>query len=232
MSNFIVQAILDVHYESSYPTVALFGELYNLGYKNVTETPFRNIPKEVRDNNPDFKHQAMYEVKSEKKAFKVHIGDNTFGISTENYTSWSDFLSNAKEVFSVLFTKHESNLKISRIGLRYLDMIENHNIFNDEHIKLEISGADRKKTNTINLRFEDIVGDCNVIENIIYPFKAPKNKEITGTFIDIVTAQHKLLLEGSDISKKFVSISDDLHTINKNKFKEILSNELRKQINL
>lgn len=232
MSNFIVQAILDVHYESSYPAVALFGELYELGYKNVTETPFRNIPKEVRDSNPDFKHQAMYEVKSDKKAFTVHIGDNTFGISTGKYISWGDFSSNAKEVFNVLFTKYESGLKISRIGLRYLDMIENHNIFDDGHIKLEISGKDRKTTNNINLRFEDIVDDCNVTESVIYPFKAPDSKEIVGTFIDIITAKQELTLEGPDINGKFASISDELHTINKNKFKEILSDELRRQINL
>lgn len=232
MSNFIVQAVLDVHYESSYPTVALFGELYKLGYTNVAETPFRNIPKEVRDSNPDFKYQAMYEVSSNEKQFIIHIGDNTFGISTCSYTKWNDFLSNAKEVFVVLFSKYESNLKISRIGLRYLDMLDNHNIFNDDHIKIEISNTMRNSTNTINIRFEDVIDGYNIVENIIYPFKKPGNQSVIGTFTDIVTAKEKLSLEGSDIEKEFLAISGELHTLNKNKFKAILSDELRKQIDL
>lgn len=232
MSNFIIQAILDVRYESSYPTVALFGELYQLGYTNVAETPFRNIPKEVRDSNPDLKYQAMYQVSSNQTEYKANIGDNIFGISTTEYTSWSDFILNARKVFKILFDKTSNDLKISRIGLRYVDLIENHNIFDDQHIKIEISKKNKNTANTINLRFEETMNENQIVEQIIYPFKKPEDQDIKGTFIDITTSRDGVKLEVPFIEKEFLSISNTLHDINKTKFKEILSDELRRQIDL
>lgn len=231
MSNFIIQAVLDVYYTSSYPSGGFIGDLYKIGYKNVIETPFRNIPKEIREKNPDFKFQPMYEATCSDTDYKVSIGDNNFGVSTKNYNSWSDFIEHAKKIFDVLFSQKDAELSITRIGLRYIDLIEGKNIFDEKHITIEISGHSKNKANIINLRFDNEIEDCRVTESIIYPF-AEQNDGESGTFIDIITAKENLEISGDDIKKAFFDISDRLHRVNKDHFKEVLSDELRKQIGL
>lgn len=232
MSNFIVQVVLDVWYESSYPTVALLGDIYKIGYTNIAETPFRNMPPEIRNSNPDFKYQPMYEISSPDSHYKINVGDNIFGISTSAYTSWNTFISETKAMFNILFTNQNSDLKVSRIGLRYLDMIDNKNIFNGEHIKLKISDESKNESDSINMRFDTTIDSCKVTEAIIYPFPRIDNKEIIGTFIDIITSKENVELFNENIKEEFYSIADKLHMIQKNQFKKILTDELRRQINL
>ncbi len=232
MSNFIKQVVLDIHYTSSYPSAGFIGELYELGYTDVVETPFYGIPKEIRTKNPDFVFQPMYEVTSIDTNYKVSVGDNTFGINTNRYESWSDFIKHAKEVFSVLFSKKNSNLSIARIGLRYLYLIGDKNIFDDKHIVLKISGKDRNKSNMINLRFDNEIRGYKVVENIIYPFNDKSATNKVGTFIDIITVKENLEISGEEIDKEFYKIINDLHRLNKEQFREILPNDLRREIGI
>lgn len=229
MSNFIIQVALDVWYESSYPTVALLSDIYKIGYTTITETPFRNMPPEIRNSNPNFKYQPMYEISSPENHYKINVGDKIFGVSASAYISWDDFIQDTKKIFNVLFSNSTSDLKISRIGLRYLDMLDNINIFDNSHIRLEISSESKSKSNAINIRFDNIIESCNVVETIVYPVEKINNKEVLGTLIDIITAKEQI----KDIDQdNFYSIANKLHEIQKNQFKKILTDELRRQINI
>lgn len=229
MSNFIIQVALDVWYESSYPTVALLGDMYKIGYTIIDETPFRNMPPEIRNSNPNFKYQPMYEISSPENHYKINVGDKIFGVSASAYISWNDFIQDTKKIFNVLFSNSTSDLKISRIGLRYLDMLDNINIFENSHIKLEISSESKSRSNSINIRFDNIIDSCNVAETIVYPVEKIDNKAVLGTLIDIITAKEQI----KDIDKdNFYSIANKLHEIQKNQFKKILTDELRRQINI
>lgn len=232
MSNFIVQVALDVWYESLYPAMALVGDLYKINYSDIKETPFRNMPKEIRDSNPEFKYQPLYEVSSTTIPMRVIIGDNIFGVATNNYISWNEFILEAEKVFNVLFNTNKSGLKITRVGIRYIDFIENCNLFLENHIKIEVSKEFKNNSNALNLRFENKVENTIIVENIIYPFQKHKSEELFGTYIDIITAQEQLCLEGNTLLDSFKSIAFDLHDKNKLQFKKMLTHELRRQIAL
>lgn len=123
----LVDALFEIRFRPSIPSSGdlLPGLLYKeLGekYRQVQQLPAANIPKEVRDKEPNLKYQAYHRMASENE--QLLIGDRVAtlhcGIS---YPGWEKF---KQEAFSLLEALKNTTLlaEIERFSFRYINLLE------------------------------------------------------------------------------------------------------------
>lgn len=230
MKNFTVQAVIDIFFDTSMPAVTLFGDLYKLGFDNIKETSLRQLPEQIRKDMPELKYQGLFELSSSnensKNIFKINLGNNVLGISTVNDVSWDDFKKESLKVFDILIKKTKADIKLNRLGLRYVSFVEGTNIFNSSNLAFEISGRNIGTSKALNLKFEDFIDEIKIVESVIYPMRKSHEDEAVGTLIDIITAKENIINSNEETFKDFFNkYIQELYIMNQSRFTEMIPNE-------
>lgn len=226
--NTIVDCVFDISFESNVGAENFLGILSNVdNFEEILKLPIHQIPDAIRKNDPNLRLQPLYEIRSKTNTdYRIVLGDNVFGIAVNNYTRWQDsFFPQIVKVFSAILDSGKIQ-KINRIGLRYIDFLKDENIFTTGKIKIDID--DQKVTDKkMFVRVEDVVDNISYNKTISNHTKFQKNPDI-GSIIDIITFvdNKNLLIEDGFDKDKFFEEVDQLHNINKDKFKEVISDEL------
>jgi len=226
--NTIVDCVFDIHFESDVITESFLNTISKVdSFEEIIKLPLHQIPDNIRKNDPNLKSEPLYEIRSKiNQEYKILVGDNIIGIAVLNqYSSWTNsFFPKIKEVFEIILASGKINT-ISRLGLRYVDFLEDENIFRTGKINIDInsSAVNDKK---MFLRIEDSIGDISYNKVITNNVRYEDTFEI-GSIIDIVTfVENKLFLIDDTFSKAdFFDTIDKLHQINKMKFKEVINDE-------
>ncbi len=234
----IIDAVVDIWFESTIPSEALLGIIVeNIeSYKEIRSLPLLQLPKDIRLMDPNLKHQALYEILStEEKPYKIVLGHNSLGIALNGeYQGWDEsFFPEIKNLYKKIFEKNLIK-KITRCGLRYVDFFQDENIYKTGKVSVTIGENDvANQTQKILLRMEKEI-DANiamavVIDNKTIVKKSPENTEQNGSIIDIASfIKNKEFLN----EENFFETVDKLHTINKNYFKEVANDKLIKQLGI
>ena len=98
----IYEAVVEIRFNSSLPSDAVFGVVYNQlkdSYQNNEQLPILQIPELVRNNDPNLKFQPYYKLKRDN--YVIQIGPHVLSLSvTDNsYTTWEDYFSEIQNVF-------------------------------------------------------------------------------------------------------------------------------------
>ncbi len=221
--NTIVECVFDIQFESVSVAESYIATIAKVdGFEQITKLPLHQVPDSIRKNDPNLKMQPLYEITSTSNSdYKVMLGDNVIGIAIKSsYTSWTtSFFPQLKKLFTEIFNTKKIN-NINRMGLRYVDFLENENIFETGKIKVNINDSGTKK---MFLRVEDslngVMYNKVITNNVKY-----QNLGNDGSIIDIVTSIENYSIENDNYNDIFKKI-DELHIINKNKFKEVISDE-------
>jgi uncharacterized protein (TIGR04255 family) len=133
----IREAIFEIRYDGNYPGEALYGLLFAIfdqfPNKDMAELPIMQIPKQIRDTDPNLRYEPFYAVSN--SAFQFSIGHHSIIFSSfRPYGGW--------EVWNQFFTPIMANIqnaniikKVERIGLRYFNLFEG-NVF--KHINARL----------------------------------------------------------------------------------------------
>ena len=233
--NTILECIFDIHFDSNTVSESLLGDIANVEkFTNIIKLPLHQVPEAIRKNDPNLKLQPLYEIKSNQLVdYRIMLGDNTIGLSVNNnYDSWEkSFFPKIKELFTTILKTGKLS-KINRIGLRYVDFLENENIFLTGKINIDINKKDTS-TKTMFLRIEDSEEGISYNKVITNNSKSSEQSD-TGSIIDIVTFKdnQKYLIDDNFDYEVFFNDINKLHTVNENKFKEVISDEQAKKYNL
>lgn len=121
----ITTAVVEVRFEPSVHTEAVFGmayELFRTEFGIVEPSPLSAIPNSIRDDDPNLRYQALYKLSSSlPQVGDLGIGPRVLTIySPIPYQGWSNFIRMIKNTLDKLIS---SNLiaKIERTGLRYIN---------------------------------------------------------------------------------------------------------------
>ncbi len=226
-TNSIVETVFDIFFETNSITESFLGDIAQINnFEKITKLPIFQIPEAIRRNDPNLKFHPLYEIRSEtNQNYKIMLGDGMLGIAIiGEYKGWNDsFFPQVKQLFDN-FLKSEKITSIQRIGLRYVNFLENENIFETGKISVNLDKTCKKK---MFLRIEDCVEDICYSKTITNEAQYINGSTLVGSIIDIVTfiEQDKKELEKETI---FDNINR-LHDISKNKFKEVISNEYIQQ---
>lgn len=230
-TNSIVETVFDIFFETNTITESFLSTISQIdGFDNIIKLPIFQIPEAIRRNDPNLKFHHLYEIRSETNSdYKVILGDGMIGIAiNDNYKGWREsFYPQIEKIFKI-FLESDKIIKINRIGLRYINFLEDENIFKTGKLTVNIDDAkacDKK----MFLKIEDCIDDICYAKTITNEAKYI-NLSNLGSVIDIVT-----FIENDKKVLEKETIFDDinrLHAISKNKFKEVISNEYIRQHNL
>jgi len=234
--NTVADCIFDVHFESNIAIEILLAHISMANFDQITKLPISQIPEPVRKNDPNLKIQPLYEFRSESiKDYKILLGDSVLGIAIDNqrYTSWTkSFFPQIKKIFEEVI-KSKKIESISRLGLRYVDFLPNENIFETGKINININrvpAIDKKMFFRVEDKVDSISYNKIVLNNVEY-----NNREGVGSIIDITTFidTKKYILDSEEFNiDNFFEVIDNLHTVNKDKFKEVISDGMAEQYGL
>lgn len=133
----IIEAVVELRYESDVPPDAILGMLFpyvKLKYPDFKKLPIATIPEEIRMNDPNLQFSPYHQ--SQHGSFKLNVGPRVISLSnTGQYVGWKnnyfpEIIELLESVKAAGIVKH-----FSRLGVRYIDFFES-NIF--ENINLSI----------------------------------------------------------------------------------------------
>jgi uncharacterized protein (TIGR04255 family) len=230
----ILEAILEIRFEPEEPDDAIFGIIYNKFKKRfpkLEKLPILQIPDQFRSRDPNLIYKPHY--KLIKENFLVQVGPRIFSlVNVKNYSGWDKFSQEIREVFELL-SKLQVIKEIKRLGLRYVNLFENFNIYEKSNLKLLLKDVALIE-NPINLttriastsnEFVNqlvMVNDANVaVDNISYE----------GSLIDIDTNLEPFPESAKTNFNEFIDIIERAHEEEKKLFFSLLEDDYLKKLN-
>lgn len=224
----IREAIAEIRFENKVPAAASIGILYECfkdKYPTLEELPILQLPEQIRNSDPNLKHQPTYKMLGEN--FILLAGTNSFGVSiVGEYCGWDIFL---REILTCLQAVHNRKMvgMVTRFGLRYINTFS-FDIFPKLTLSLKLDNQPLNSSVT-NTLFQVPVGD------FVHTLRLANNAEIKrendtfqGSVIDIDTetlcVPDGLLLEPRELI-------ESAHDEEKKLFFSLLGTELLESLN-
>ncbi len=218
----LIDAVFEVRFSSKSPASVIFpGFLFsNLGSDNNFESlPIAQLPKEVRDANPQLKFAPLSRVGWGQ--FYINIGDNSVSVSCKYpYSGWSNF---KPAIYKVVKILADSKIveEVQRYSMKYVDMISS---FDDQQkismINFKVSIADHNlKTGPFQLRMEiPRDGLTNTVQVVSAAQAIVNGSTVEGLIVDVDTLANQggismqSLLEGFEDKLDAGAIQTDVVT--------------------
>ena len=188
----IVEAIVELRFNSNTPADAIFGIVYNSikdEYKEVEKLPILQLPEEIRANDPNLIFKPYYKLASEN--FILQIGPRVISIASynNNYCGWKTFNEEIQKIFKKTL---ETNVisEPQRLGVRYINFFERTlygNIFSNINLSIQLNNAPLNNEETV---IRTVFDQNNFITNLQIVSKAQmlvKNTVKDGSIVDIDT---------------------------------------------
>ncbi|MGI8543327.1 MAG: TIGR04255 family protein [Aridibacter sp.] len=220
----INQAVVEVRFNSSLPSDAIFGVVFNKlkdSYKETERLPILQIPEAVRNQDPNLLFQPHYKLLKDFYALQIGPKVISLAITDQNYTTWEKYYEEIKEVFG--------NIKeigfiseVLRVGLRYINLFVD-DIWENINISVKIIN-DEINSEEIFVRTLLNRDEYKVNLQTGNQLKLEENNQIVGrgSVIDIDT-----FIQGEKIEffENMNSILQKSHSIEKEIFFGLLKNE-------
>lgn len=223
----IVEATLEIRYESKYPTDAIIGVVYNVfsseGVK-LENLPILQIPEEIRKKDPNLQYKPTHRMTN--GVYNIQIGGNVILLTAPlNYPGWIIFNATIESFVEKMKSINVIE-KINFVGLRYLDFFKC-NIF--DNIKLQIS-LDDSTINYPSTAFKSqIKGDgcLNVLQILNDVHVKNVFRDDDGSLIEITSVSD---CNGIDVNlSNVVETVNALHIEGKKLFFSLLKDEFLEQ---
>ncbi len=224
----IVEAVIEVRFESSVPGDAIFGIVYKEvkdEFPRLERLPILQIPESIRSSDQNLIFSPHYKLTSSNYA--LQIGPKVFSLSNINgYCGWTTFFEKIHTIFEKIFNLNFLE-KITRLGLRYINIFDGINIY--ERSNLELILKDQHITNNVNLT---ILLPANKFINTLRmvtdaKFVGNDGKELRGSVIDIDTSLEHIDM---DYSEGINDIINSAHLEEKTLFFKLLKEEYIKTL--
>ncbi len=227
----LVDALIEIRFETSIIGSAIFGIIYNLirnDYQGtVTSLPILQVPEQIRKNDPNLKFKPLYRIEAER--YIIQIGDDVLCISSKiPYTGWSEFSSRTIELIKKIAGENIIN-RVLRIGHRYVNFFEGDIMDKLTISKPTISGYE---TNNLLVRTE-IKDSDNFIDTVQITnsaaYKSPFNADtLSGSLIDIDSFKE---YDNNYFLENIESEINKVHNCEKNMFFSLLTAEFLDSLN-
>ncbi|MDD8019191.1 MAG: TIGR04255 family protein [Bacteroidota bacterium] len=223
----IVEALVEVRFESDLPGEAIFGIIYNAFQKEFPKfdkLPILELPDQIRSNDPNLKYLPHY--KLSVGDYIIQVGPKVFSFSNINeYVGWEVFY---KEI-SLIFKKINELRIIKETqtwSFRCINIFPEINIFekSDLNITLKKNRLEKDINLLINLPSNGFV---NVLRMVSFAeLVSGSGKLLRGSVIDIDTKSSEKSSDCSDMER----IISAAHLEEKKLFFSLLEDEYIKSL--
>ncbi len=162
----IVEALLEVRFESDDIGEIVIGRLNDFSLWNDFQSqrlPHADIPEVIRESDPNLRYSSIIERRGDNTA--VRIGPRSISFHAyAPYIGWDELSRKLEAVVSELFAKLK-NLRILRLGLRYINLIEKsrHKVNAISSLELSLEVANKKVVDGLNISFQHQVSDQHIV---------------------------------------------------------------------
>lgn len=181
----IIEAIVEIRFESDVPPDAIFGIIYNEfkdEYNKVEKLPILQLPETLRTKDPNLKYQPYFKLIQEN--FLLQTGPNVLSlVNINDYVGWSTFSAKIIETF-LKAEKLKVISKTNRLGIRYINFFE---VDIYENLNLEFFLAGNPLVSE-QITFRSILRTGKFLSNLQILNKGNitvKNFQKSGSIIDI-----------------------------------------------
>lgn len=225
----IIECVMSITFGGMVVGDAVFGIVYNAFkemVENLEKLPILQIPEALRSTDPNLIFQPTYRLHC--KDFVLQVGPRVFSISfVGEYPGWKSILQSAQEIFSKIkdlgFVQ-----KISKFSIRYINLFNNLDIFQNLTLLIRKDNLPIKSKNTV-LRFELTENRFEQVLHIASPSQIVLKGKITGgSIIDIDTVLEANL---NGFFGEFSSILEDAHYTEKLLFFGLLNPDFLQHFN-
>jgi len=220
----LIDAVFEMRFEADSPVSSILpGFLYSSlpGEKVIEHMPVMNIPKEFRENDPNFRYAPL--IRISWGSFWLFVGDHVFSVSSKlPYPGWSALRSAVLDVFA-LVCKSGFITSISRCSMKYVDLISDESgmlpadIFD---LSIVIGGA-KAGVNDFQVRADIRADNYNHIVNLVSNASTHligTESPLAGSIVDIDTV---LDLDSESPEEFLMALpdrADSIHSANKKLF--------------
>jgi len=221
----VVETVIEIRFDSSLPGDAILGVFHNVLNEKFSvweKLPALQVPENVRSNDPNFLHSALYKLSNNK--WIVNIGRKTVTLSPkEKYPGWNEFYSVAKDIFNKIESSNSVEC-ITRVGLRYINFFESNNFFEKLTLKLNMPfTSDPVARNLIfYLKDNDFTSKILISDNAQLQ---KEEKRFHGSIIDIDTFVERKI-EFGELDNFF----DLSHSVLERHFFDLLTDEFSSEL--
>ena len=135
----IIEAIIEIRFDSDLPPEAVFGVFYNIfktQYERIEKLPILQLPEALRLKDPNLVFQPHYKLHDNN--FILQLGPKVLSLANANtYVGWDKLSEKIKEIFKSVDSLKILK-KINRLGIRYINFFEL-NIFEKINLVLSFS---------------------------------------------------------------------------------------------
>ena len=221
----ITEVIFEVRFDSALPGDAIFGIVFNKfkeDFPNVERLPILQLPEAIRSSDPQLIFSPHYKMQQDN--FLLQIGPKVFSVvNTNEYSGWTQYSDQIYICFEEL-QKLGVIKQILRIGLRYINVFRDINIFEKSNLQMNLKEQSLSK-NHINMSCEIPAGDyINTLKIISGAELLVGQKKMKGSVIDIDTVFVKQF-------ENFKDTAEHAHTEEKKLFYSLLSDDFLKTLN-
>ena len=226
----IYEAVVEIRFNSSLPSDAVFGVVYNQlkdSYQNNEQLPILQIPELVRNNDPNLKFQPYYKLKRDN--YVIQIGPHVLSLSiTDNsYTTWEDYFSEIQNVFGRV---GELNFisNVMRVGLRYINFFED-DVWEKINLSVKIV-EDEITDNEVFVRTVIPKEDFKVLLQVGNQFELTRNNQ-TASKVSVIDIDTSIEGDNVDFFENTESLLNKGHKLEKEIFFKLLKEEFLASLN-
>lgn len=120
------ETVFEIQFDPAIPTAGdiLPGLLYaqlKTEYPEVVTLPMSNVPRKVRQQNPELVYQASHSLRGASSS--ILVGDRVVSYATTNYPGWSLFKDKLMTLVNALKSTEQAK-QITRFSFKYTNLIE------------------------------------------------------------------------------------------------------------
>jgi uncharacterized protein (TIGR04255 family) len=226
----LYDSVIEIRFETSIPTDAVTGFIYSkvaeLFPGGIEPLPVSQLPKPMRDANPELKYQPTHKFTSD--TYYLTVGPNVLGFGFTRredlrYPGWKEFFTFYKKVLRRLGS---SISQVDRLGVRYINFFQEDNLLHGLNVELQTGwegkGMDKEASVTFFIRHEQFKSKITIATRAQINNGSDKKD---GQVIDIDTALERVI-PMEDLYDRVAAA----HDITKEIFYSLLSDSFLKEM--
>ena len=226
----IIEAVIQINCAFAADPDVVIGQIYSLLQDSqkydlrIEKLPILNLPEEIRKEEPNLKDKPWYKIHCGK--YFILIG--LFGIALGDslpYQGWGSFKKFTVDIFEIIKAMIED---VSSVGLKYLDFFSDVNIYEKINCTFCVNGRQITEAPTIFRTEIPMDGFVKIIQITNGVHVQNEGLEINndGSLIEIS------LFTKSVAKNNLIQVIEEVHSIQKQSFFELLSEEYLREFNI
>ena len=230
----IVEAIVEIRFNSSLPADAVFGIIYaqlQENYPSHKQLPIMQLPDEIRKKEINLIYQAYYQLTG-SGPLVIGIGPRVISIgfakynvnNIVDYPGWTNHMADEASRVIKLALDSLPSINVERLGIRYQDFFKDMNLVDGSQINFNFA---RRKTKSLmvktSIQENDMLHGITISDNANINIQNEGQVRIEfGSLLDIDTSINDFEV---DTLSEIKSLLTRVHDANKNLFYEILKKD-------